>query len=99
MKVGRANFRPPPQVESSVVRISPRDPPPPVAFDEFDGLNRIVFSRMNKHVRACFGAKGVAEMLERNYGTWCAEMDVVSGLCHWGNDMGARLEEMGLLVG
>ena len=77
MKVGKANFRPAPQVESSVVRLSPRDPPPPVAFDEFDGLNRVVFSRMNKHVRACFGARGVGEMLERNYRTWCAEMGVV----------------------
>lgn len=78
MKVGKANFRPAPQVESSVVRLSPRDPPPPVAFPEFDGLNRVVFSRMNKHVRACFGAKGVAEMLERNYRTWCAEEGIVS---------------------
>ena len=73
MKVGKSNFRPPPLVESSVVRISPRDPPPPIRFEEFDGLNRIIFSRMNKHVRACFGAKGVKEMLEKNYRTWCAE--------------------------
>ena len=73
MKVGKDNFRPPPQVESSVVRLSPRDPPPPIRFEEFDGFNRIVFSRMNKHVRACFGAKGVKEMLEKNYRTWCAE--------------------------
>ncbi len=73
MKVSKGNFRPPPQVESSVVRMSPRDPPPSVRFEEFDGLNRIVFSRRNKHVRACFGAKGVKEMLETNYRTWCAE--------------------------
>ncbi|ORX38829.1 putative rRNA (adenine-N6,N6-)-dimethyltransferase [Kockovaella imperatae] len=73
MKVGKGNFRPPPQVESSVVRLSPRDPPPQIRFEEFDGLNRIIFSRMNKHVRACFGAKGVKEMLEKNYRTWCAE--------------------------
>ena len=79
MKVGKGNFRPPPQVESSVVRLSPRDPPPPVKFEEFDGLNRIVFSRMNKHVRACFRAKGVKEMLEKNYRTWCAENGTVGG--------------------
>ncbi|KAK6903764.1 dimethyladenosine transferase [Kwoniella mangroviensis CBS 8507] len=73
MKVGKGNFRPPPQVESSVVRIMPRDPPPPVKFEEFDGLNRVIFSRMNKTVRANFKAKGVAELIERNYKTWCAE--------------------------
>lgn len=73
MKVGKGNFRPPPQVESSVVRLSPRDPPPPVRFEEFDGLNRVIFSRANKTIRAGFGARGVRELLERNYRTWCAE--------------------------
>ncbi|KAJ7103752.1 S-adenosyl-L-methionine-dependent methyltransferase [Mycena epipterygia] len=36
--VKRNNFRS--QVESSVVRLVPRDPPPPVKFEEFDGLKR-----------------------------------------------------------
>ena len=48
MNVGMNNLRPPPQVESSVARIAPLDPPPPVKFEEFDGLARIVFSRRNK---------------------------------------------------
>jgi len=32
MKVGKNNFRPPPKVESSIVRIKPLDPPPPINF-------------------------------------------------------------------
>lgn len=32
LKVGKNNFRPPPKVDSSVVRIEPRNPPPPVHF-------------------------------------------------------------------
>ncbi|EPY78418.1 dimethyladenosine transferase-like protein [Camelus ferus] len=32
MKVGKNNFRPPPKVESSVVRIEPKNPPPPINF-------------------------------------------------------------------
>ncbi|RUP46656.1 hypothetical protein BC936DRAFT_146670 [Jimgerdemannia flammicorona] len=48
IQVGKNNFRPPPQVESSVVRIEPRNPPPPVDFKEWDGLMRIVFVRKNK---------------------------------------------------
>ncbi|KAI3608017.1 rrna (adenine--)-dimethyltransferase [Moniliophthora roreri] len=75
MHVGKNNFRPPPKVESSVVRIAPRDPPPPVKFEEFDGLGRIVFSRRNKTIHANFMAKGVLPMLEKNYRTWCSEMD------------------------
>ena len=78
MKVSRNSFRPPPQVESSVVRITPLNPPPPIPFEEFDGLTRIVFTRRNKVVRACFfGAKGVIDMLHANYKVWCAENDTM----------------------
>ncbi|CAG8480156.1 5036_t:CDS:2 [Diversispora eburnea] len=38
MKVGKNNFKPPPQVESSVVRIEPLNPPPTVSTKEFDGM-------------------------------------------------------------
>ena len=34
LKVGKANFRPPPKVDSLVVRIEIRNPPPPVNFVE-----------------------------------------------------------------
>ncbi|KAI5476951.1 hypothetical protein MNV49_007052 [Pseudohyphozyma bogoriensis] len=77
MKVGRNNFRPPPQVESSVVRICPIDPPPPVAFAEFDGLTRILFSRKNKIVRSNFQSKGIEQMLEANYKAWCAQQEKI----------------------
>ncbi|KAI0282906.1 S-adenosyl-L-methionine-dependent methyltransferase [Russula brevipes] len=77
MSVGRNNFRPPPNVESSVVRVVPLDPPPPVRFEEFDGLTRIIFSRRNKTVHASFQAKGVTEMLEKNWRTWCSEHNKV----------------------
>lgn len=80
MKVGKGNFRPPPQVESSVVKIEPIDPPPKVRFEEFDGLTRVCFSRRNKTVRACFGAKGVHEMLEANWRTWSAQQNAVRAL-------------------
>ena len=53
-QVGKNNFRPPPKVESSVVRIEPRQPPPPINFPEWDGLLRICFSRKNKTIAAEF---------------------------------------------
>jgi len=72
MKVDKNNFRPPPKVESSVVRIVPVDPPPPVRFEEFDGLTRLLFTRRNKTVHANFQAKNVYSMLEANWKTWCS---------------------------
>uniref|UniRef100_A0A672KRA5 rRNA adenine N(6)-methyltransferase n=1 Tax=Sinocyclocheilus grahami TaxID=75366 RepID=A0A672KRA5_SINGR len=54
MKVGKNNFRPPPKVESSVVRIEPKNPPPPINFQEWDGLVRIAFVRKNKTLSAAF---------------------------------------------
>lgn len=76
MKVSRNSFRPPPNVESSVVRIVPINPPPPVRFEEFDGLARIIFTRRNKKVRSnFFDSRGVLDMLERNWRTWCAEKE------------------------
>jgi 18S rRNA (adenine1779-N6/adenine1780-N6)-dimethyltransferase len=77
MKVSKNNFRPAPQVESSVVRIVPIDPPPPLRFEEFDGLTRILFSRRNKTAHANFFAKGVMELLDRNFRTWSAERNRV----------------------
>jgi 18S rRNA (adenine1779-N6/adenine1780-N6)-dimethyltransferase len=77
MHVSKNDFRPPPKVESSVVRLVPIDPPPPVKFEEFDGLNRIIFSRPNKTVRGNFQAKGVMKMLEQNRNTWLAAQEKV----------------------
>jgi 18S rRNA (adenine1779-N6/adenine1780-N6)-dimethyltransferase len=48
MKVGKNNFRPPPKVESSVVRVEPKNPVPNVDFLEWDGLVRIAFGKKNK---------------------------------------------------
>ena len=72
MKVGKNNFRPPPQVESSVVRIEPIQPPPPIDFDEWDGLLRILFTRKNKTIGANFKTDSVLRMLEHNYKTYCS---------------------------
>ncbi|KAI0691821.1 S-adenosyl-L-methionine-dependent methyltransferase [Cytidiella melzeri] len=77
MHVGKNNFRPPPKVESSVIRLVPLDPPPPVEFGEFDGLGRIIFSRRNKTIHAGFLAKGVMEMLDSNWKTWASTNDVM----------------------
>uniref|UniRef100_A0A915EN70 rRNA adenine N(6)-methyltransferase n=1 Tax=Ditylenchus dipsaci TaxID=166011 RepID=A0A915EN70_9BILA len=60
MRVKRTEFRPPPKVDSSVVRIQPRNPPPPINYSEWDGLLR---------------QKNVLEVLEKNYRTVCSLKD------------------------
>merc|ERR1712126_704104 len=72
MKVGKNNFRPPPKVESSVVRLEPRNPPPPINFSEWDGLTRICFVRKNKTLGAAFTSAGVLLMMEKNYKVQCS---------------------------
>lgn len=75
MKVGKNNFKPPPQVESSVVRIEPKmgAERPGVSWDEWDGMLRICFVRKNRTMRASWlGTKEVLAMVERNYRVYCA---------------------------
>jgi len=67
LKVGKNNFRPPPKVESSVVRIEPKNPPPPINFREWDGLVRIAFLRKNKTMSAAFKNTAVTTLIEKNY--------------------------------
>ncbi|KAI9482978.1 MAG: dimethyladenosine transferase [Benjaminiella poitrasii] len=77
MKVGKNNFRPPPKVESSVVRLEPKNPPPPVNFKEFDGLLRILFTRKHKTFSANFKQTSVLDILEQNYKTYCAAHEMM----------------------
>ncbi|CAR22286.1 rRNA adenine N(6)-methyltransferase [Lachancea thermotolerans] len=72
MKVGKNNFRPPPQVESSVVRLEIKNPRPKVEFNEWDGLLRIVFVRKNRTIAAGFKSTTVLEILEKNYKAFLA---------------------------
>ena len=73
LKVGKNNFRPPPKVDSSVVRIEPRPiNSVPVNFKEWDGLVRLCFGRKNKTLGGIFRTKTVLELIETNYKTYKA---------------------------
>ncbi|CAJ1959271.1 unnamed protein product [Cylindrotheca closterium] len=66
LKVGKNNFRPPPKVESRVVRIELKNPPPPVNFVEWDGMIRLLFNRKNKTLRSVLFTKATLRLLEEN---------------------------------
>lgn len=65
MKVGKKNFRPPPKVESSVVRIEPKNPMPDIDFIQWDNLLRMCFLRKNKTIGAIFRTKSILKNLFR----------------------------------
>jgi len=71
-KVARGSFNPPPDVDSMVVKVVPRDPPIQVDFREWDGLMRICFGRKRKTLRSSFNMTYTLKLLEENYKTWCA---------------------------
>ncbi|KAJ8609326.1 hypothetical protein CTAYLR_009114 [Chrysophaeum taylorii] len=72
IKVGRNNFRPPPKVDSRVVRIELRNPPPPINFVEWDGLIKLAFNRKNKLLHSIFTTKAVLLQLETSWKTYAA---------------------------
>jgi len=67
LKVGINNFRPRPKVESSVIRIEPKNPIPMIDFLEWDGLIRLCFGRKNKTLGAIFRQRVTLLHLEQNY--------------------------------
>jgi 18S rRNA (adenine1779-N6/adenine1780-N6)-dimethyltransferase len=67
LKVGKNNFRPPPKVDSSVVRIEPRTNPMPINFLEWDGMVRVCFGRKNKTLSAIFRQGTTLGVMEQNY--------------------------------
>lgn len=77
MKVGKNNFKPPPKVESAVVRIEPRNPAPQINFTEWDGLTRIAFTRKNKTMAALFKQQAVFATLTNNYVQYIAQSNMV----------------------
>lgn len=63
IKVSKNSFSPPPKVESSVIRMDPKKPAPPVDFEEWDGLVKMLFNRKNKKVAATFRTKAAQATL------------------------------------
>jgi len=75
LKVGKNNFRPPPKVNSRVVRIELKNPPPPINFLEWDGLVRLLFNRKNKTLRSVLMTKLNMKLLDQNRSTYMSLND------------------------
>ncbi|EIJ89581.1 18S rRNA (adenine1779-N6/adenine1780-N6)-dimethyltransferase [Nematocida parisii] len=66
MRVSKKNFRPPPKVESSIVKIEPRRNKVDIDLTEFDGMLRICFSRKNKTIGSIFRQNTIKNLLFMN---------------------------------
>eukprot|EP00834_Sanchytrium_tribonematis_P003092 NODE_110_length_18645_cov_0.794403.p11 type:complete len:308 gc:universal NODE_110_length_18645_cov_0.794403:1384-2307(+) len=77
IKVSRNSFRPPPKVDSSVIRMEPIYPPPAIPYEEWDGLIRILFSRKHKTLAASFKPKSIVAMIESNYKVYCSKNEIM----------------------
>lgn len=97
MKVGKNNFRPPPKVESAIVRLEPINPRPPIDFREWDGLVRICFNRKNKTIGAEFKNKHVIELLEKNYRIYCSTMNIPVAITDMKAKILSILDESGFM--
>lgn len=66
MKVSKNSFKPPPQVESAVVRVTPFHPGPSVDFADWDGMLRVMFMRKNKTLAANFKSGDLFQVIQQN---------------------------------
>lgn len=72
MKISAASFKPPPKVESSVIRMEPKNPPPPVDFAEWDEMVKIAMNRKHKKLHALFsGNKTTVKELHKIHSSYC----------------------------
>lgn len=81
LKVSKNSFKPPPKVDSAVVRIEPKhiqnNTAGNVNFVEWDGLMRILFQRKNKTINSLFNNKHILQLLDNNYNTYCKLNNII----------------------
>jgi 18S rRNA (adenine1779-N6/adenine1780-N6)-dimethyltransferase len=65
-------FYPVPPVESALVRLTPRNPPPIFDFDEFNELTRVAFIEKRKALKTVFSRPSVLASLELKYKEFCS---------------------------
>jgi len=71
-KIHGASFYPVSQVEASLVRLHPRNPPPCFDFEEWNALVRTCFIGKKTNLRRNFSRPSVEKLLESNYKQFCS---------------------------
>lgn len=66
MNVSKKSFRPPPKVESSIVKIELKRNQPQIDLREFDGLVKLCFMRKNRTIGSIFRQEAVKNLIFGN---------------------------------
>ena len=95
-RVNGACFYPVPPIESAVVRLTPRNPPPMFDFKEFDALTRTAFIDKRKNLKTVFSRPSVVKLLEVNYKNFCSFNRVATTTVSFPKYLLSVLESVGL---
>ena len=71
-RINGACFYPVPPVESALVRLTPRNPPPVFDFKEFSAMTKIAFIEKKRSLKSVFSRPFVEKTLELNYKNYCS---------------------------
>ncbi len=71
-RVNGACFYPVPPVESALVKLTPRNPPPLFDFHEFNSMTKMAFLEKKRSLKAVFARPFAERTLETNYKTYCS---------------------------
>jgi len=71
-RINGASFYPVSNVEASLVRLHPRNPPPCIDFEEWNALVRTCFIEKKTNLRRNFSRPSVQKLLEANYKNCCS---------------------------
>ena len=71
-RINGACFYPVPPIESALVRLTPRNPPPLFNFAEFSAMTKIAFIEKRRGLKTVFSRPFVEKTLEANYKQYCS---------------------------
>ncbi len=71
-RINGACFYPVPPVESALVRLNPRNPPPVFDLTEFNAMTKIAFIEKKRALKSVFSRPFVELTLERSYKNFCS---------------------------
>jgi len=95
-RVNGACFYPVPPVESALIRLTPRAPPPQFDFDEFNQLVKTCFIEKKRNLKYIFSRPSVEKQLEVNYKEFCSFNKIPTSVLGFQKYLKAALDDSGL---
>jgi 18S rRNA (adenine1779-N6/adenine1780-N6)-dimethyltransferase len=95
-RINGACFYPVPPVESALVRLTPRNPPPLFDFNEFNALTRVAFIEKKRAIKSMFDRPFVLKTLETNYKNYCSFHRIPTSSLPFPKYLRSALDDSGL---